>query len=86
MHVQLLKEHGGKLLVIEHIHYLFVFILVWWVLFFILLPFGIVVPQKQENEIFASSAPEKTKMTLKLFVTTLLSLVCMVCYHIIICG
>ena len=57
------------------ISYIFVIILVWWVIFFMILPFGIKIPTSQENKANATSAPVKSHLTLKLLATTILSII-----------
>jgi len=49
-----------------------IFILVWWILFFIILPINIKVPQKVESG-HAKSAPNKPYLILKFIVTSILS-------------
>ena len=54
-------------------HFL-IFILIWWILFFILLPLKIKVPQKVESG-HAKSAPNKPYLLVKFIVTSLLALI-----------
>ena len=49
-----------------------IFILVWWILFFILLPIKIKVPQKVESG-HARSAPSKPYLLIKFVATSLIS-------------
>jgi predicted secreted protein len=49
------------------------YFLIWWVVFFIALPFGI-TPQKKIEQGHASSAPEKPKLFIKIIITSLISL------------
>ena len=53
--------------------YFLLFILVWWIIFFISLPIKINIPTHQDKG-HASSAPIKTYIGLKVFVTSALSL------------
>ena len=52
------------------------FVLIWWIIFFISLPFRISVPDNQE-EGHASSAPNATHIALKVMITTAISLIIM---------
>ena len=54
-------------------HFL-IFILIWWILFFILLPLKIKVSQKVESG-HAKSAPNKPYLLVKFIVTSLLALI-----------
>ena len=54
--------------------HILIFILVWWILFFILLPINIKVPQKVESG-HAKSAPNKPYLILKFIVTSILSVI-----------
>ncbi len=54
-------------------HFL-IFILIWWILFFILLPFKINVPKKVESG-HARSAPNKPYLLIKFILTSLLSVI-----------
>ena len=54
-------------------HFL-IFILIWWILFFILLPLKIKVPQKVESG-HAKSAPNKPYLLVKFIVSSLLALI-----------
>jgi Predicted secreted protein len=49
-----------------------IFILIWWILFFILLPLKIRVPQKVESG-NAKSAPNKAYLLIKFILTSFLS-------------
>ena len=49
-----------------------IFILIWWVLFFIILPLKIKVPQKAELG-HAKSAPSRPFLLIKFILTSLLS-------------
>ena len=51
-------------------------VLIWWIIFFISLPIKISVPNHQEAG-HASSAPKKTYISLKIALTTAISLVIM---------
>lgn len=53
---------------------LVVYILLWWWVLFMVLPFGAKAPEQIETG-HASSAPEKPRMLLKLAVTTVISAV-----------
>lgn len=53
------------------------FILIWWITFFITLPINISVPENQD-EGHASSAPKKTYLGLKIFITTIISVLIMI--------
>ncbi|MBQ4875079.1 MAG: DUF1467 family protein [Rickettsiaceae bacterium H1] len=70
-------------MIIDYIHYLFIFILVWWLIFFIVLPFGVKVPKKQKSNKWASSAPINTKLTMKMILTTVLSFMITTGYYIV---
>jgi predicted secreted protein len=50
-----------------------VFASVWWVVFFMALPFGVKVPEKKEDG-FADSAPQNPLILKKIIYTTILSL------------
>ena len=52
------------------------FILIWWIIFFIALPINISVPE-DHYEGHASSAPKKTYIGLKVFVSTIISILIM---------
>ena len=52
------------------------FILIWWIIFFISLPFKISVPVNQIKG-HASSSPKKTYIGLKVIITTAISFVIM---------
>ena len=52
--------------------YVLIFILIWWILFFILLPIKIKMPEKVESG-HAKSAPNKPFLLLKFIATTLIS-------------
>ncbi len=49
------------------------FLIVWWPLFFILLPIGYEQLPQSENIKFAKSAPKKPKLLIKFIFTTLFS-------------
>lgn len=51
---------------------LVVFVIAWWVIFFMTLPFGVRPPERPE-EGHAASAPEKPRLWLKAGVTTVLA-------------
>ena len=71
-------------MIANYIHYLFVFILAWWITFFIVLPFGIEIPDTQNDAKWASSAPSNPNILVKIFVTTALSIIITFGYHLII--
>lgn len=50
----------------------FIYILVWWIVIFCVLPWGN-APIDKDNIGFASSAPKNPRMKLKLVLTTLIS-------------
>ena len=50
-----------------------VFILVWWIIFFMILPLKVSIPKNQEKG-HANSAPKKTYIGLKVSITSALSL------------
>ena len=52
------------------------FILIWWIIFFISLPFKISIPENQIKG-HASSSPKKTYLGLKVIITTAISFVIM---------
>ena len=52
------------------------FILIWWIIFFISLPIRISVPKIPE-EGHASSAPQKTYISIKIIITTAISAIIM---------
>lgn len=65
--------------------FVFVYILVWWIVIFCVLPWGN-APIDKENIGFASSAPKNPRMGLKLLLTTIISFVVTgiiyaVCYY-----
>ena len=49
------------------------FILIWWIVFFISLPFKIAIPENQTKG-HASSSPKKTYIGFKVIITTTISL------------
>ena len=51
-----------------------IFILIWWILFFIFLPFKIKVPQNSESG-HAKSAPTKPYLLIKFIITSLMSVI-----------
>ena len=51
-------------------------IVIWWVIFFITLPINISVPEKV-NRGFATSAPKKTYIGLKILITSAISFIIM---------
>ncbi len=51
------------------------FLIVWWPLFFILLPIGYEQLPQSDNVKFAKSAPKKPKVFIKFIITTLLSII-----------
>lgn len=54
--------------------FVFVYILVWWIVIFCVLPWGN-APIDKENIGFASSAPKNPRMKLKLLLTTIISFI-----------
>ncbi|MBX7146964.1 MAG: DUF1467 family protein [Alphaproteobacteria bacterium] len=48
------------------------YIVIWWIIFFMTLPFGIKTLSKEEN-INKSGVPEKPRIFIKSFITTLLA-------------
>ena len=56
-----------------------VYILLWWWVLFMVLPFGAKAPE-QVGEGHATSAPARPRMALKLFITTLLSAILLACF------
>ena len=50
-----------------------VFVIVWWLVLFMVLPFGAAPPDEVEPGM-ASSAPERPRLALKFLVTTLIAL------------
>ena len=52
------------------------FVLIWWVIFFISLPMKISIPTNTE-EGYATSAPKKTYIRLKVIITTATTLIIM---------
>ena len=54
--------------------YFLISILIWWILFFILLPIKIKVPQKVESG-HAKSAPSKPYLLIKFIITSLLTVI-----------
>ena len=60
-----------------------VYILLWWWVLFMVLPFGAKAPEQVETG-HASSAPEKPRMMLKLAVTTIISAGLFVVVYLII--
>ena len=52
---------------------LFVYLIIWWVVLFAVLPWGVRVPDEPE-EGHASSAPENPRLWTKVLVTTVVSL------------
>ena len=50
-----------------------VFVIIWWLVLFMVLPFGAQAPDKVEPG-HADSAPAKPRMPLKLLITTLIAL------------
>lgn len=54
--------------------FVFIYILVWWIVIFCVLPWGAQAPEKQQIG-FANSAPANPRMGFKLLLTTIISLV-----------
>ena len=59
-----------------------VYIMLWWIILFTTLPWGNRVPDEVEKG-FASSAPEKPRLKVKLIVTTVLAAIAWYGYHLI---
>ncbi len=57
--------------------------MLWWLTFFMVLPWGIQVEEKPTPG-FADSAPKKPQLKLKLLITTLVSAVAWFCVYFII--
>jgi len=53
---------------------LVVYIIVWWLVLFVVLPWGIQVPEKTERGM-ADSAPERPRIGLKAAITTVIATV-----------
>jgi len=53
-----------------------IFVVIWWIIFFMILPLKVSIPKKQA-EGHANSAPKKTYIGIKVFITTILSLAIM---------
>ncbi len=51
---------------------LVVFVIVWWLVFFVTLPFGVTVPEEAEPG-HAAGAPDKPRLALKALITTVIS-------------
>ena len=51
-----------------------VYLMIWWVVLFAVLPWGVRIPDETEPG-FAASAPEKPRLWLKVAVTSLISAV-----------
>ncbi len=49
-----------------------IFVVVWWMVFFVTLPFGVRLPEEAEPG-HAPSAPERPRLAIKAAVTTLLA-------------
>ena len=62
-----------------------VYILLWWWVLFMILPFGAKAPEKV-GEGHATSAPARPRMAIKLFITTLLSAVLFLFVYFIIAS
>ncbi len=62
-----------------------VYILLWWWVLFMVLPFGAKAPNQVEKG-HATSAPARPRMTLKLFITTLLSAILFIIVYFIIAS
>jgi predicted secreted protein len=60
-----------------------VYQMLWWLTFFMVLPWGIQVEEKPTPG-FADSAPKKPQLKLKLLITTLVSAVAWFCVYFII--
>ena len=60
-----------------------IFVIVWWVLFFMALPFGIKKPVSSISG-QDSGAPEKPKLWLKFFVVSIISLILTIIINFII--
>jgi predicted secreted protein len=55
------------------ITFIVIFSSIWWVVFFMILPFGVKIPLKISTG-HADSAPDNPKIALKAFITTLISI------------
>ncbi|WP_119458620.1 DUF1467 family protein [Rhodospirillaceae bacterium SYSU D60014] len=65
---------------------LFVYLIIWWVVLFTVLPWGVRVPEEPE-EGHASSAPENPRLWKKVLVTSVVSLlVWLLVYYIMESG
>ncbi|MBL81967.1 MAG: hypothetical protein CMM80_05405 [Rhodospirillaceae bacterium] len=62
-----------------------VYILLWWWVLFMVLPFGAKAPERV-GEGHATSAPARPRIALKLFITTLLSAVLFIFVYFIIAS
>ena len=62
-----------------------VYILLWWWVLFMILPFGAKAPE-QVGRGHATSAPARPRMAIKLFITTLLSAVLFLFVYFIIAS
>ena len=62
-----------------------VYILLWWWVLFMVLPFGATAPQKVEKG-HATSAPARPRMALKIFITTSLSAILFIIVYFIIAS
>jgi len=60
-----------------------VYVIIWWVVLFAVLPFGIRVPEQQEPG-HASSAPERPRLVFKAVVTTAIATVIFVGVYFLI--
>ena len=62
-----------------------VYVLLWWWVLFMVLPFGAKAPE-QVDEGHATSAPAKPRMMLKLIITTALSAILFIFVYLIIAS
>lgn len=56
------------------LHFFLIFVIVWWLVLFMALPFGAAAPKKPEKG-HASSAPEVPHLRIKLVATTVIAAV-----------
>ena len=62
-----------------------VYILLWWWVLFMILPFGAKAPEQVERG-HATSAPDRPRMAIKLLITTLLSAILFLFVYFIIAS